>query len=115
MPWARPDPLREVVRRRHCRSRTSQFALSRRVHSWPVGGETRIDQVTGLPVTALCVCCAFGETTATGWYSWDLMPSQPPFPDTTSPLVRSDGGTVRLLVVDDEPDLTEVLCGVFAY
>ena len=51
----------------------------------------------------------------TCWYSWDLMPSQPRLSDAGSPLVRSDGGTVRLLVVDDEPDLTEVLCGVFAY
>jgi two-component system OmpR family response regulator len=31
------------------------------------------------------------------------------------PLTRPDGSPVRVLVVDDEPDLTEVLAGVLAY
>ncbi|MFF1682333.1 response regulator transcription factor [Streptomyces sp. NPDC058256] len=34
---------------------------------------------------------------------------------TAPPLVRPDGTRVRVLVVDDEPDLTEVLCGALAY
>jgi two-component system OmpR family response regulator len=29
-----------------------------------------------------------------------------------APLTRPDGSPVRVLVVDDEPDLTEVLAGV---
>ena len=33
-------------------------------------------------------------------------------PRTTSPLHRPDGDSVRILVVDDEPDVTDVLAGV---
>jgi two-component system OmpR family response regulator len=36
-------------------------------------------------------------------------------PSSASSLVRPDGTAVRVLVVDDEPDLTEVLCGALAY
>ncbi|MYS21797.1 two-component system, OmpR family, response regulator [Streptomyces sp. DvalAA-14] len=32
-----------------------------------------------------------------------------------APLTRPDGSPVRVLVVDDEPDLTEVLAGVLRY
>jgi len=36
--------------------------------------------------------------------------------DTTAPpLAHADGTPVRVLVVDDEPDLAEVLCGVLGY
>lgn len=35
-------------------------------------------------------------------------------PRTTSPLHRPDGEPVRVLVVDDEPDVTDVLAGVMA-
>ncbi|MDX6353649.1 MAG: two-component system, OmpR family, response regulator [Streptomyces sp.] len=34
---------------------------------------------------------------------------------TAPPLAHSDGTPVRVLVVDDEPDLAEVLCGVLGY
>ena len=40
---------------------------------------------------------------------------RPTRPYTPPALVRPDGAPVRVLVVDDEPDLTEVLCGALAY
>lgn len=44
------------------------------------------------------------------------MTPSPADPASTAPeLVRPDGTRVRVLVVDDEPDLTEVLCGALAY
>ncbi|MGW1214764.1 response regulator transcription factor [Streptomyces sp. NPDC002499] len=44
------------------------------------------------------------------------MTSRPTDPAAPAhPLVRPDGSRVRVLVVDDEPDLTEVLCGALAY
>ena len=41
------------------------------------------------------------------------MENQPRSPSPS--LVRPDGTPVRVLVVDDEPDLTEVLTGVLGY
>lgn len=39
----------------------------------------------------------------------------PALPGTGPTLSREDGTPVRVLVVDDEPDLAEVLCGVLRY
>ncbi|AEW97619.1 MULTISPECIES: response regulator transcription factor [Streptomycetaceae] len=39
----------------------------------------------------------------------------PAAPRTAAPLTREDGSPVRVLVVDDEPDLAEVLGGVLRY
>src|SRR5689334_22513603 len=42
-------------------------------------------------------------------------PPKPAAPAKPAPLTRPDGSPVRVLVVDDEPDLAEVLAGVLRY
>ena len=43
------------------------------------------------------------------------MLSSPAASQPLGPLLRPDGAVARVLVVDDEPDLAEVLCGAFGY